>query len=143
MSFVRAAFVAVQAIANHFANTAPNPSPIEGRYHTDELLIFRIAPQVFEVSPRPFCDLRYQFCTLGRTTSRMDFGDPRNRHNIQLEWTNPRLACHPIVGLPGSQHPANCAFRRRCNTRPTKYRYTSALLPHPRTTLHVSPYHSR
>ena len=58
MSFVRAAFVVIQAIANHLANTAPNPSPVEGRYHTDELLIFRMAPQVFEVGPKPFFDLR-------------------------------------------------------------------------------------
>jgi hypothetical protein len=58
MSFVRAAFIAVQAIANHVANTAPNPSPVEGRYHTDELFIFRIAPRVFEVSAGPFFDLQ-------------------------------------------------------------------------------------
>jgi hypothetical protein len=57
MSFVRATFIAVQAIANHLANTAPNPSPTEGRYHTDELLIFRIAPQVFEVNTRSFFGL--------------------------------------------------------------------------------------
>jgi len=49
MSLVRAALTAIQAIVNHVANTAPNPSPEQGRYHTDELFIFRIAPRVFEV----------------------------------------------------------------------------------------------
>jgi hypothetical protein len=52
MSLVRAVLIAIQAIANHVANTAPNPSPTEGRYHTDELFIFRIAPQVFEVGAK-------------------------------------------------------------------------------------------
>jgi hypothetical protein len=51
MSLVRAALVAVHAISNHIANTAPNPTPIEGRYHTEELFIFRVAPQVFQVKP--------------------------------------------------------------------------------------------
>jgi hypothetical protein len=51
MSLVRAALVTVHAISNHIANTAPNPTPIEGRYHTEELFIFRIAPQVFQVKP--------------------------------------------------------------------------------------------
>ena len=50
MSLIRAALLFVQAVANHVANTAPNPTPVEGRYHTEELFIFRIAPHVFEVS---------------------------------------------------------------------------------------------
>lgn len=50
MSLVRAALTAIQAIVNHVANTAPNPSPEQGRYHTEELFIFRIAPRVFEAS---------------------------------------------------------------------------------------------
>ncbi len=55
MSLVRVALVCVQAICNHLACTPPNPSPTKGRYHTDQLLILRIAPLVFKVSPAAPC----------------------------------------------------------------------------------------
>ncbi|KAJ3561789.1 hypothetical protein NP233_g9981 [Leucocoprinus birnbaumii] len=48
MSASRVALVLIQAFANQLACTPPNPTPPKGRYHTDELYIFQIAPFIFK-----------------------------------------------------------------------------------------------
>ncbi|KAJ6570336.1 hypothetical protein B0H10DRAFT_2108532 [Mycena sp. CBHHK59/15] len=46
MSPSRVALVVVQAVFNELACTPPNPTPSKGKYHTDQLYIFRIAPLI-------------------------------------------------------------------------------------------------
>ncbi|KAH0591601.1 hypothetical protein H2248_001653 [Termitomyces sp. 'cryptogamus'] len=50
MSISRVVLAIIQAVCNHYACTvAPNPTPTKARYHTEQLLILRIAPLVFKV----------------------------------------------------------------------------------------------
>jgi hypothetical protein len=48
-SHLRVALVLIQTTFNELASTPPNPSPEKGRYHTDTLYIFRIAPLILRV----------------------------------------------------------------------------------------------
>ncbi|KAF8181919.1 hypothetical protein K438DRAFT_1601222 [Mycena galopus ATCC 62051] len=49
MSLTRASLVVVQMVFNELASTPPNPSPEKGRYGTDQLWIFRIAPMILRI----------------------------------------------------------------------------------------------
>lgn len=49
MSLLRVLLVAAQSLGNQRACTPPNPTPSQGRYHTEELYILQIAPLVFKV----------------------------------------------------------------------------------------------
>ncbi|RDB23118.1 hypothetical protein Hypma_009919 [Hypsizygus marmoreus] len=60
MSLVRAMLVTIQAISNQIACTPPNPTPLKGRYHTEEMFILQIAPLVFKIH-----QLVIWFCTVG------------------------------------------------------------------------------
>ncbi|KAJ7737561.1 hypothetical protein B0H16DRAFT_1808540 [Mycena metata] len=49
MSLSRVVLVVIQAIFNELACTPPNPTPSKGRYHTDQLYIFQIAPLILRI----------------------------------------------------------------------------------------------
>ncbi|KAJ7091702.1 hypothetical protein C8R43DRAFT_938848 [Mycena crocata] len=49
MSFPRVALVVIQAAFNELACTPPNPTPSKGRYHTETLYIFKIAPLILRI----------------------------------------------------------------------------------------------
>ncbi|KAJ6461932.1 hypothetical protein C8R47DRAFT_1159025 [Mycena vitilis] len=49
MSLSRVVLVCIQAAFNEMACTPPNPTPEKGKYHTDTLYIFRIAPLILRI----------------------------------------------------------------------------------------------
>ncbi|THU94586.1 hypothetical protein K435DRAFT_819962 [Dendrothele bispora CBS 962.96] len=49
MSLSRACLVLIQAAANSFACTPPNPTQEKTRYHKEELYILQIAPLIFKI----------------------------------------------------------------------------------------------
>ncbi|KAJ7459311.1 hypothetical protein FB451DRAFT_1046280 [Mycena latifolia] len=59
MSLSRAALVVIQAVFNELACTPPNPTPEKGRYHTETLYIFRIAPLILRIH-----QLTLRLCTV-------------------------------------------------------------------------------
>ncbi|TFK33065.1 hypothetical protein BDQ12DRAFT_769472 [Crucibulum laeve] len=48
MSTTRVALVTLQAFLHQLALTPPNPTPLKGRYHTDQMYILQIAPLIFK-----------------------------------------------------------------------------------------------
>ncbi|KAJ6613830.1 hypothetical protein B0H10DRAFT_2165220 [Mycena sp. CBHHK59/15] len=49
MSHSRVVLVIIQAAFNELACTPPNPTPVKGMYHTDQLYIFQIAPLILRI----------------------------------------------------------------------------------------------
>ncbi|KAF5379342.1 hypothetical protein D9757_007651 [Collybiopsis confluens] len=49
MSSLRVGLIVVQALANHWACTPPNPTLAKDRYHKEELYMLQIAPFVFKI----------------------------------------------------------------------------------------------
>ncbi|KAJ7759779.1 hypothetical protein DFH07DRAFT_918886 [Mycena maculata] len=49
MFLSRVVLVVIQAAFNELACTPPNPTPSKGRYHTDQLYIFQIAPLILRI----------------------------------------------------------------------------------------------
>ncbi|KIK56336.1 hypothetical protein GYMLUDRAFT_174366 [Collybiopsis luxurians FD-317 M1] len=49
MSALRVSLVVIQALANHWACTPPNPTSEKSRYHKEELYILQIAPLIFKI----------------------------------------------------------------------------------------------
>ncbi|KAF9078554.1 hypothetical protein BDP27DRAFT_1309752 [Rhodocollybia butyracea] len=68
MSLIRVSLVIIQALANHWAFTSPNPTQEKSRYHTEEPYILQIAPLIFKTHMRilwicGFFEILYYFST--------------------------------------------------------------------------------
>ncbi|KAJ3833904.1 hypothetical protein F5878DRAFT_382524 [Lentinula raphanica] len=104
LSLARVTLVIIQALANQWALTPPNPTHQKSRYHTEEMYILQIAPLIFKAHTiimwmcACFETIHYfsNLSVFGASTIALPFPVPAMKTLVCPATSSPRISISPL-----------------------------------------------